>query len=188
MEPDLGPAADQMARLVAGVRDDQLADPTPCTDYDVAALLDHVVGFVGGLTAAARGEAGAPPPPGDGASLDPAWRSKLPAALAGLAAAWREPGALDRTLEVGGIEMPARAAFLVANEELVIHGWDLATATGQPFSATDADLEVVGSFFERFGPEQRGGGYAPGVDDAGDGSELDRLVATSGRQPGWTAA
>lgn len=185
---DLGSAAARMADLVRGVDDEQLDGPTPCADYRVGDLLDHISSLAVGLAGAARKEGAAPPPPGDAASLAADWRTSIPAAVEALAAAWREPGALDGTIEVGGFDMPAGAAFMVANEELVIHGWDLAKATGQPFTATDGDLEVVSGFFEQFGPEQRGGGYAPEVATSADGSELDHLIAVSGRDPGWAPA
>ncbi len=53
---DFGPATSAVARLVAGVRDDQLGDPTPCTDYTVADLFDHIGGFPVAFIAAARKE------------------------------------------------------------------------------------------------------------------------------------
>ena len=187
MARDLGTAADRMIALVRGVRDDQLDATTPCDDYSVAALLDHVHFLAEGLARAARKDPGpgGAPPLGDARHLDPAWRTTIPARVDELAAAWREPGALDGSLEVGGIDMPAEAAFTVALEELVVHGWDLAKATGQPFAAADEDLDVVRSFFSTFGPAMRGDAYAPEVAVA-DGSELDRLVAVSGRDPSWS--
>jgi uncharacterized protein (TIGR03086 family) len=186
MAHDLGTAAARMANLVRGVHGEQLADPTPCDHYDVGALLDHIDGVTVGLTGAARGTAGPPPPPGDAAHLDADWRTNLPERIDELAAAWREPGAFDRTLEVGGIDMPAEAAFAVALEELVVHGWDLARATRQPYDAADDDLEVVRSFFAQFGPEMRGDAYGPEVAGVDPATELDRLIAVSGRDPNWS--
>lgn len=186
MALDLGSAADRMAALVRGVRAEQLTDPTPCDDYTVAALLDHIGSLAVDLAAAARKVGGDPPPPGDAANLAADWHDSIPPDVEALADAWRQPGALEGSVPVGGFDMPAEAAFTVALEELVIHGWDLAKATGQPFGATDDDLAVVRTFFELFGPEQRGFGYSPEVDVA-TATELDRLVAVSGRDPGWTA-
>ncbi len=66
---DLGPAAHEMARLVNGVRDDQLGDPTPCPSYALGDLLQHVRGLAEAFTLAARKEqpsGGSKPPPQGG--------------------------------------------------------------------------------------------------------------------------
>src|SRR5688572_20171843 len=87
----LGPAGDEVARVVAGIRDDQLGGPTPCEGTSVAGLLDHLVG----LTEAFRCAAEKTPLPGQASASRDAlvsdWRRRLPQQLPALAEAWRSP-------------------------------------------------------------------------------------------------
>ena len=184
---DLGPAADEVARVVAGIRDDQLDDPTPCDGTTVAGLLDHLVG----LTEAFRCAAEKTPLPGQASAspeaLVPDWQTRLPRQLSALAQAWRSPGAWEGTASAGGVEMPAPAMAAVALDELVVHGWDLAVATGQPYSVSDADAEACISFAGAVGesPEERAGLYGPRVPVAADAPVVDRLLGLTGRDPSW---
>src|SRR3954468_15005871 len=99
---DLGPAADEVARVVSGVRDDQLADPTPCEGTPVAQLLDHLVGLTYAFRLAAEKSTGgvtSRAPRSSADHLDPAWRERLPEQLDALAAAWRDPAAWEGQAE-----------------------------------------------------------------------------------------
>jgi uncharacterized protein (TIGR03086 family) len=184
-----------MTALVAGTPDDALGAPTPCSAYSVGDLLDHIAGLTVAFTEAATKTtpAGASPPPeGDAANLDPTWRRSVPPALADLATAWRDPAAYQGMTSAGGIEMPGEVAALVALEELVVHGWDLARATGQPFDPTTPELDMVEGFLSQFsGPDQadlRGTAYAAPVVVGDDAPRLDRVVALSGRDPSWSGS
>jgi uncharacterized protein (TIGR03086 family) len=187
MTVDLGAAADEVARVVAGIRDDQPGHRTPCEDMPVAAMLDHMVG----LTLAFRLSAEKTPLPGaPSASADRLvddWRNRLPAQLSALAEAWRAPSAWEGTASAGGVEMPAPAMAVVALDELVIHGWDLAVATGQPYSVSDADASACLGFASSFGdaPEERAGLYGPRVPVPADAPVFERLLGETGRDPGW---
>ena len=185
MTHDLASAAERMAGLVRGVAEEQLDAPTPCAEYSVAALLDHISTLAVGLAGAARKEGGAPPPPGDATNLDPSWRITVPAQVEALAAAWREPGALEGTLAVGGIEMPAEAAFTVALEELVLHGWDLAKATGQEASCDGPELEAVLAMVQQFRSSGAEGLFGPPVPVPDDAPVLERILGLAGRHPDW---
>jgi uncharacterized protein (TIGR03086 family) len=92
----------------------------------------------------------------------------------------------------GGIDLPGEVAAVVALEELVLHGWDLARATGQPYECDDRALDAVGGFVLQFaGPDQadlRGDAYGAPVELPASASHLDRVVALSGRNPSWTPA
>ncbi|MCV2488212.1 TIGR03086 family metal-binding protein [Geodermatophilus sp. YIM 151500] len=186
---DLTRATTEVARVVAGVRDDQLTAPTPDEGTSVAGLLEHLVG----LTLAFRLAAEKQPAPG-GASfsaedLAPDWRERLPAQLDALAEAWRDPAAWEGTTEAGGVRMPAGAMGVVALDEVVVHGWDLAVATGQPYSVDPADARVCLDFASDFGrgdPEARRGMYGPVVPVPDDAPVLDRLLGQTGRDPAWT--
>ena len=185
---DLAPAVAEVARVVAAVRDDQLTDPTPCAGTSVAALLDHFLG----LTLAFRLAAEKTPPPGgpsaDADALPGDWRTRLPEQLDALAAAWRAPGAEEGVTEAGGIRMPARTMGAVALNEVLVHGWDLARATGQPYRADPVAAEVCLALAEEFAgaPEVRDGLYGPVVSVPDDAPVFDRLLGQTGRDPAWT--
>jgi uncharacterized protein (TIGR03086 family) len=186
--PDLAPAAAEVARVVAGVRDDQLTDPTPCTGTSVAAMLDHFVGLTLGMRMAAEKNPMQGAPKADADTLPDDWRTRLPEQLDALVAAWRAPGAWDGETEAGGVRMPASAMGVVALNEVLVHGWDLAVATGQPYRAdpasTDACLELARQFAAV--PEMRDQIYGPVVPVPDDAPAMDRLLGLTGRDPGWT--
>ncbi|MGE3288265.1 MAG: TIGR03086 family metal-binding protein [Pseudonocardia sp.] len=185
---DLEPAATAVAALLDGVTDEDLARPTPC-DYPVAALLDHLVMLTAAFTDTARKVAGpdGPPPAPDAARLDPQWRLTLPRRLDDLVAAWREPSAWEGMASAGGVTWPAEVMAAVALDELVIHGWDLARATGQRYEPDPASAEVVHEFTAQFGEEGTEGMFGPRVAVAPDAPLFDRALGNSGRDPGWTA-
>jgi uncharacterized protein (TIGR03086 family) len=193
--PDLGPAATNVARVVAGVTDEQLVAPTPCPRYTVGDLLDHVGGLSTAFTAAATktpmAAAGPDAPLGAAAHLDPAWRETIPAALDELAAAWRAAAAWEGTTAAGPIEVPAEIAGLVALDELVVHGWDLARATGQPYEVDDGTLELVRGLVADFAPDDdvvNDGtlAFGPAVPIPAGAPLLDQVVALTGRDPAWS--
>jgi uncharacterized protein (TIGR03086 family) len=190
MDPlDFGPATTTMARLVTGVTDDQLTARTPCPDYTVADLVDHIGGLTFAFTASARkgdvpGEGGS----GDGSRLEDGWRDRITAQLAELAEAWRDPAAYDGMTKAGPLEMPAQVAALVALDEVVVHGWDLARSTGQRFEADDASAAACLGFAQSFeapaGDDD--GPFGPPVRVAEDADVVDRLIGATGRDPSWT--
>jgi uncharacterized protein (TIGR03086 family) len=186
---DLTPAADQLAAVVAAVPDDALDGPTPCPEMTVAALLDHIAGLSLAFTWAATKEpapGGVAAPQADADALPGDWRTLIPERLAALASAWQAPEAWEGMTMAGPIEMPAPDAALVALDELVVHGWDLARATGQPYAPADASLDAVESFVAQFS-EPVPGLFGAAVPVADDAPRLDRVVALTGRDPGWSA-
>ena len=185
---DFSPATTEMTRLVRGVSDEQLTAPTPCTEYSVADLVDHI----GGLALAFTGAATKTPVPGadqggqgDGSRLEDGWRDRIAADLGRLAEAWGDPAAYVGETMAGPIEMPAPDAAAVALNEVVVHGWDLARATGQPFSVDDAGLEACLGFARAFStPEteaMRGTAFGPVIPVPDDAPALDRLLGLMGR-------
>ena len=188
--PEIEVAARRLAAVVSAVDDAELAGPTPCADFTVAALLDHIDGFVAAFTAVGTktrtGDDG-PPAPADASHLRGDWRSGLPDGLDALIEAWRADDAYAGTASAGGFELPADAVAVIAIEEMVVHGWDLARATGQAYECTAAELAVVDEFFGQFGPEQRSGAYEPAREVGVSASHLGRVIAESGRDPAWTS-
>jgi len=185
--PDLELAARRIAALLDGVPDSALDAPTPCADSSVATLLDHLMGLSEGLAASARKEAtGAPQASAD--HLDPDWRAILPGRLDALVAAWREPGAGEGMTSAGGLTMPAADVAVVTLDELVLHGWDLARATGQPYDPDPGDVAAILPFLEAFASEQGVPGlFGPAVPVSDDAPAFDRALGLSGRDPAWRA-
>jgi len=190
---DLEPAARRMADLVRGTPDELLDAPTPCPAYTLGDLLDHVGGLALAFTGAATkatGDATAQGPSGDASRLGDDWRDRIPRDLDALAEAWRDPGAWTGTTRAGGLELPGDVAGLVALDELVIHGWDVARANGRAYDCDPQLLEVVHGFVAQFsGPgqeEARAGLFGPVVEVPDDAPLLDRVVGLAGRDPAWS--
>lgn len=169
---------DHAQGVIAGVRVDQYDDKTPCAEWSVRDLLDHMVGVVAGLGSAAAGNDPAPFELSD----DPAAQFQSAAAAAMLA--WRNPGVLDAIIDAGPGPMPGRVLAGINLLDTATHTWDLATATGQPATLPDA---VAGAALEAsratISPEIRPGRFGPEVDAASGASPTDVLVAFLGRTP-----
>jgi uncharacterized protein (TIGR03086 family) len=186
---DLAPQAAEVARVIAGVRDDQLTDPTPCDGTSVAAMLDHFVGLTVAFRLGAEKSPMEGAPSADADHLPADWRERLPAQLDALVAAWDQPEAWDGTTEVGGVRMPAAAMGVVAANEVLVHGWDLAVATGQPYAVDPLTAEACLEFNKGFAvgaPEARDAMYGPVVPVADGAPLFDRLLGATGRDPAWT--
>jgi uncharacterized protein (TIGR03086 family) len=187
---DLLPTARRLGALVEAVDDRQLDAPTPCPDYTVGDLLDHIGGLAVAFAEAARKEQGTnatQAPPGSTAHLAPDWRTRIPADLEALGEAWQDPSAWDGTTVIAAMEMPAAAVGAVALDEVVTHGWDLARALGQPF---DADADAIAGAMEFIGPISEPGAprppiFGPVVEVGGDASPMARFIALTGRDPEW---
>ena len=188
---DFAPTVAEVARVVAGVREDQLTGPTPCAGTSVAALLDHLDGLAVAFRSAAAKSPQAGGPTADADHLAHDWRTRIPARLEELAAAWREPAAWDGTTEIAGMRMPGGAAGLTALNEVLLHGWDLAVATGQPYSVDPAAAQACLEFGQGFAiaaPEARDQIYGPVVPVPDDAPVFDRLLGQTGRDPRWQPA
>lgn len=185
---DLHPAATRMAALVQGAADDQLTAPTPCPDASLGDLIDHIGNFAQAFAAAARKEIGpvtGPPPPPSGDNLEDGWRERISLDLLALAEAWREPDAWVGLTTAGGIELPAEVVGLVALDELVVHGWDIAVASAQPYSPEPQDVQGATIFVTSFEAPRDGTLFGPVVDVADDASPFERLLGLTGRDPAW---
>lgn len=184
---DIGPASTRMANLLRSVAEAQLELPTPCPDMQVGDVVDHIGTFATAFTAIARKESrsGTPPPPATAANLEAGWRERIAADLDRLAEAWRDPSAWEGETSAGGVPLTAAMAGLVALDELVVHGWDIAVATGLPYEPSASDIEGAASFVTSFDPPRDGRLFGPVVPLPDDAAPFDRLLGLTGRDPNW---
>jgi uncharacterized protein (TIGR03086 family) len=183
---DFTPACERTANLLKNVTDEQLNGPTPCEKLRLRDLVGHVGRLASAFTAAARKDFGplTDTPPVEGAPLDEDWRTAYPERLAELAKAWREPAAWEGMTRAGGVDFPGEVGGIVALTEVIIHGWDVAVATGQHYDIDPATLEAV--FPHVAATAEQGpveGLFGPAVPIADDAPLLDRVIALSGREP-----
>jgi uncharacterized protein (TIGR03086 family) len=177
---------DRAHTVIGNIRPDQLGDRTPCTDWDVRALLTHVVGVVSMMGPAARGETPTTPPDQFPLGDDPAaqFRAGADAALD----AFRAPGVMDETMNGGAGPMPGAVYAGILMLDTTTHTWDLATATGQ---APGLDEACAALALEQarmiVSPELRPGRFGEEVAVPDDAGATEQLVAFLGRQPRVTA-
>lgn len=190
---DLTPAARRVADLVSGTTDDQLDASTPCEQMPVRTLLAHLHGLSIAFRDAARKIDG----PTTTTAPDPAafvlpsnWRTEIPAAVLGLAEAWQDPEAWQGMTTAGGQQMPAEVTGMVALDEIVLHGWDLAVATGRSYDVDQTSLEIVEDFCSQISddPAERAGLFGPRVEVAAGAGRFDRVLGMAGRDPRWSPA
>lgn len=188
---DFEPAATALATVVGRITDDQLAAATPCADTTVRELLAHVVDLTEAFRQAATKEAvggSVAPVIAPENALPDDWRALIGAQLTALVDAWREPGAWDGDTEAGGVCEPAPVMAMIALDELVVHGWDLAEATGQSFDATETDLAILLDLLREVPAEGTPGMFGPVVPVPAQSPALERVLARTGRSLDWAAA
>jgi uncharacterized protein (TIGR03086 family) len=168
--------------LIAGVQPDQWALPTPCEEWDVRALVEHILGWMEVFDAGANGGAFEGDPADYRLGDDPAGAFR--ASAESMVEGWRA-GGKDRTVRLTMGELPASMAFDMTLMEYMTHGWDLATATGQPVPFTDAEAEdVLARARGTLKPEYRGPDTAMGeeTEAPAGASACTRLAAFMGRR------
>jgi uncharacterized protein (TIGR03086 family) len=169
------------ATLLEGIEPDDAGRPTPCPDYDVAALRSHLVGWIQQFAAGVNDRDSGIDPTAYQAGDDAV--SVYRAAAADAVAGWRKGGA-DREVTILQGAVPGQMAFAMMLGEELVHGWDLAVATDQPVPFTDEEAEVaLGRLRRVLQPEYRGESFGQEVQVADGASAIDHLVAFSGRQP-----
>jgi uncharacterized protein (TIGR03086 family) len=169
------------SKIVHGVGKEQLSDPTPCSEFTVKLLLNHMIGGLEMLRDAASG--GTPQAPqGDQFGDDPA--ATYDERRAKLLEVVKQPGTLDKTWTMPFAPMPGQMMASIAFMEHVTHAWDLAKATGQDTTIPD---ELVRETFEVVTPMdamlRMPGVCGPRIDVPDDASDQDKLIAFMGRQP-----
>jgi uncharacterized protein (TIGR03086 family) len=174
-------ATEHTSKIVKGVKTDQLSNPTPCSEFDVRLLLNHMIGGLEMLsTAAAGGEAKMPE--GDQFGANPG--EDYDTRRAKLLEAVRSDGVLDGTWKMPFGELPAQMMASIAFVEHVTHGWDLAKATGQdttiPEALLNESLAVVTPMDAMW---RMPGVCGPKVDVPSEASASDQFAGFMGRQP-----
>ena len=144
---ELAPATRTLTRLVEGVSDDQLDGPTPCANTSLAALLDHVDGLALGFTQAAR-KGGDRAPSADASKLGDDWRPRIAKRLADLTEACGDQSAWTGMTWIAGLELPGEVVGAVAADEVIVHGWDVAKASGQTCEWPPELVEAALGFVE----------------------------------------
>lgn len=190
---DLGPATRALTGLVDGVRDDQLIAPSPCVATSLGDLLDHVDGLSVAFAAAATKTplpGGSQGPSADASRLGGDWRPRIAERLETLALAWRNEGAWTGMTQAGGQDLPAELAGVIALNEVVVHGWDIAVASGQTFSCEPQLIDAAYTFVQPTAaqsPQGTPGLFGPVVPVPDDAPLIDRLLGLTGRDPAWRA-
>jgi uncharacterized protein (TIGR03086 family) len=164
-------------RVVAGVRPDQMDNTTPCEGWDVRTLLGHLVGVLGTLNERIGGS-----DPVGGEHPDDKLQAAYVIAADGLHAVIRPAGVLDRSYATPMGELPGGLLAECGVMDLTLHGWDLATATGQDYRIEDSLATHVLSFSEGFVSDQmRGHAFGAAIETPPDATAGERLLAFLGR-------
>jgi uncharacterized protein (TIGR03086 family) len=181
-------ALDGFQRRLEQVGDDQWTNRTPCADWDLRTLVNHVVGellwvppLLEGRTIAEVGDRF----DGDVLGADP--KATARDAAAALQAAASDPGAQERTVHLSFGDFSGGDYLGQIASDVVIHSWDLAKG-----AAGDDDLGagVVGFVQGFLGPQieawRSAGAFGPAVPTADDATAQQELIASTGRDPAWT--
>jgi uncharacterized protein (TIGR03086 family) len=176
-------AAPPTVAVVRNIKADQLDAPTPCRDWNVGTLINHLLFWGPALEAAAWKDLVEPVPVENGSD----WADRLEEGYGRLVAAWSAPAAWEGTTRLGGpMELPASMIGGMVLGELIVHGWDLARATGQQPDWNDDLLEFV--LREVAATAEQGremGVYGDAVPVPDSAPVLARVLGLTGRDPAW---
>jgi uncharacterized protein (TIGR03086 family) len=183
-------AVAETVRVVANVNAGELDGTTPCADWDLRTLVNHTILWTAySAEQRAYGKSVAEDLMSKDFTAEPGFAEDYQAQAAKAVAAWSDPAAWHRELGVMGSETPAAeiAAMLIA--EMVLHGWDIAKATGQDYQCSKevadellATVEAQGEMFRQYQ------GFAAIVPVPDDADAFDRALSLSGRDPAWKPA
>jgi uncharacterized protein (TIGR03086 family) len=169
-----GRASDWTVGKVSGATGD-LDAPTPCDEWDVRSLMNHMLDTQHYFVGAARGEDVSPPSPNPPELLGADPVADFESARSETLRTFGEEGVIEKT----------GPALAIAFGDQLLHGWDLARATGQdatmPAGLAEAAYELIHG---RFTEEQRRGVFKPEIEVDANASAQDKLLAYTGRDPG----
>ena len=177
---------DQVNRLSANLTDEQLAAQTPCTEWKVRDLINHITG--GATMFAISAEKGSVPDEemgrlmgGDNLGSD--WRGAWSAASRRAIAVFNQPGIMEKTVKLPFGEMPAGVALGIAVFDVTTHAADLATATGQKVDDEELVEAALAMGKQMIGPDLRVPGvFGPEQTCPDSATSTERLLAFAGRK------
>ncbi|BCJ75517.1 TIGR03086 family protein [Catellatospora sp. IY07-71] len=175
-------SADRAATVLAAIRDEQLGAPTPCAEYHVGDLINHLFQVVGNFEGLARKE------PTDWSStpdvLGTDWRARFVTETDALVAAWTPESALEGVSVNMGLPQLTIGRMVLL--DLVLHPWDLSVATGQEFipdAGAVAELHILADDLGDL--PRRMGVFGAEVPVPADADPFTRLLGRAGRDPRW---
>ncbi len=178
-------AQNRFGEYVHGVPAEQWGASTPCVEWDVRALVNHVLGEIlwavplfAGRTIAEVGNRF----DGDLLGDDPAaaWDAAAPASIAAV----QEQGAMDRTVHLSFGDFPGSEYAMQLFADLLVHGWDLARATGQDDQMEPGLVSACATWFaDRAAGYREFGAVGPRTDVGPDADAQSALLAEFGRVP-----
>jgi len=183
-------ACESTRSILGNVTRGQLSLPTPCDDWPVHDLIDHIVGATRFFADIAEAE-----PPAEGEEWPSYADTDFAAAFSQQAdraiAAFSAQGAMERIMDLPTGPAPGSRCIQVATGEIFVHGWDLAKATGQPMPPGSAVADaLLASDWMQLCAEVRNGDpsvFAAEINLRGEAPAIDRLAAFLGREPGWSS-
>lgn len=187
---DLGPAAAGMKRVLTAMDPDADLHDTPCSEFSVSDLLSHCRGAVKALTdAAEQADSAGQSENGADGSDEHVTAIGLRVEVDRLATAWSNPKLADvDSTTAGGVTMHVGFHNMIAVQELVLHAWDLARATGQHYTPDPATLDALHEFLTTVAadaPRDGSGPFGPVVQVDESATKLDQVLGLSGRDPHW---
>ncbi|MET7486492.1 TIGR03086 family metal-binding protein [Streptomyces sp. NPDC005538] len=189
LHPYMIECAAEAARVARGVTAAQLDDPTHCPDWDVRAMVNHWVLYTShGLEHRALRKQLPEELTSRDFTADPDWATAYAAQLERAVAAWADPAVWEGEIDLGMAKMPADEIASMIIKELAVHGWDVATATGQEYRVSDGTARLVLDVVEKHAELYRQyDGFADPVPVPDDAPVFDRALAAGGRDPRQTA-
>ena len=180
-------AATETARVVGNVNAAELDSKTPCTGWDLRTLLNHTILWTAySAEQRAYGRSVAEDLMSRDFTAEPGFAADYQAQVARAVQAWSDPKAWEGSRGVMGSETPAAEIAAMLISETVLHGWDIARATGQDYHCdaglAEALLKTVEAQGEMFRQYQGFANIVPVPDDA---DAFDRALGLSGRDPAW---
>ncbi len=187
LSSQMAAAAAQAAKVVNGVPEGTMDGPTPCPDWDLRTLLNHTILWTSySAERRAHGESVAEDLMTKDFTAEPGFREDYARQIGEAVKAWADPAAWAGEIGVMGNATPAADVGAMLIMEMLLHGWDVAQATGQEYACDDAVAEAlmntVEAQAELFRKYQ---GFADVVEVPGDATTFDRALGLSGRDPQW---
>ncbi|GAA2102967.1 TIGR03086 family metal-binding protein [Actinomadura alba] len=192
LRPLMTDAAEATIKAMSAVDPGRLDAPTPCTDFDLRTLVDHVAEFTGSRAeSAARKEpveqVAGTAPADPGMTADPGWIDAYAEQARSTAKAWTDPAAWEgETSLTGPATMPAPFVGGILFAEFLLHGWDVAKGAGTTFEVAD---ELARALYEQVATiADQARQYkvlGPEVEVPASAPMLDRALGLAGRDPSW---